>query len=144
MSCSNPRGAGFKDETIARLLFCSEDSVRRTRIRYLHKDLNAALEDKPRSGCEPALNAQQEVYLIALACSEPPPGQEHWTLDLLVHLKPWLIQSWCIPEITPAFLAAMEHVLALYAHPYKKARPLVCFDEKSVELHADVRTPLTL
>jgi hypothetical protein len=25
--------AGLKDETIARLLFCSEDSVRRTRIR---------------------------------------------------------------------------------------------------------------
>lgn len=38
----------------------------------------------------------------------------------------------------------MEHVLALYARPFKKARPLVCFDEKSVELHADVRTPLTL
>lgn len=38
----------------------------------------------------------------------------------------------------------MEHVLALYARPLKKARPLVCFDEKSVELHADVRTPLTL
>ena len=38
----------------------------------------------------------------------------------------------------------MEHVLALYARPYKKARPLVCFDEKSVELHADVRSPLSM
>ena len=36
----------------------------------------------------------------------------------------------------------MEHILDLYAQPYEKARPLVCFDEKSVELHADVRAPL--
>ncbi len=38
----------------------------------------------------------------------------------------------------------MEHLLELYAHPYEKAYPLVCFDEKSVELHADVRVPLTI
>jgi uncharacterized protein YecA (UPF0149 family) len=29
------------------------------------------------------LNAQQEAYLIALACSTPPTGQERWTLELL-------------------------------------------------------------
>ena len=38
----------------------------------------------------------------------------------------------------------MEHILELYAHPYEKARPLVCFDEKSVELHAEVRSPLPM
>jgi len=38
----------------------------------------------------------------------------------------------------------MEHLLELYAHPYEKAHPLVCFDEKSVELHADVRVPLAM
>jgi len=36
----------------------------------------------------------------------------------------------------------MEHILDLYAQPYEKAHPLVCFDEKSVELHANVRPPL--
>lgn len=36
----------------------------------------------------------------------------------------------------------MEHILDVYAQPYEKARPVVCFDEKSVELHADVRPPL--
>ena len=40
--------AGFKDETIAQLLFSSEDSVRRVRIRYLNEDLDATLQDKPR------------------------------------------------------------------------------------------------
>jgi len=71
------------DEAIADMLFCSEDTVRRTRIRYLNEGVDAALEDKPRSGREPTLNAQQEAYRIALACSEPPAGQERWTLDLL-------------------------------------------------------------
>ena len=74
---------GKTDQSIADLLFCSEDSVRRTRIRYLNEGLTAALEDKPRSGREPALNAQQEAYLVALTCSAPPDGQEHWTLELL-------------------------------------------------------------
>ena len=38
----------------------------------------------------------------------------------------------------------MEEILALYERPHEKARPLVCFDEKSVELHAEVRAPLPL
>ena len=58
---------GKTDQSIAELFFCSEDSVRRTRIRYLNEGLTAALEDKPRPGREPALNAQQEAYLVALA-----------------------------------------------------------------------------
>jgi putative transposase len=74
---------GKADQSIADLLFCSEDSVRRTRIRYLNEGLAVALEDKPRPGREPVLNAQQEAYLVALACSAPPDGQEHWTLELL-------------------------------------------------------------
>jgi putative transposase len=57
--------------------------ARGTRIRYLNEGLHAALEDQPRSGREPSLNAQQEAYLIALACSDPPAGQERWTLELL-------------------------------------------------------------
>ena len=60
-----------------------EDSVRRTRIHFLNEGLEAALEDKPRSGREPLLNAQQEAYLIALACSEPPMGQDRWTMEWL-------------------------------------------------------------
>ena len=35
----------------------------------------------------------------------------------------------------------MELILDVYAQPYEKARPLVCFDEKSVELHANLRPP---
>lgn len=36
----------------------------------------------------------------------------------------------------------MEDVLSLYAEPYDPARPVVCFDEASKELHAEVRPPV--
>ena len=75
--------AGKTDVAIAEFLLCSEDTVRRTRVRYLTEGLAAALEDQPRPGREPLLNAQQEAYLIALACTEPPEGQARWTLELL-------------------------------------------------------------
>ena len=39
-------------------------------------------------------------------------------------------------------MAAMEDVLDLYAEPYDPQRPVVCFDETSTQLLADVREPL--
>jgi hypothetical protein len=36
----------------------------------------------------------------------------------------------------------MEDVLELYAEPYDPARPVVCFDEASKELHGDVAEPI--
>ena len=35
----------------------------------------------------------------------------------------------------------MEDVLALYERPYDPQEPVICFDEKPVSLHADVRPP---
>ena len=40
------------------------------------------------------------------------------------------------------FVAAMEDILDLYAEPYDPQRPVVCFDESSTQLLADVREPL--
>ena len=37
------------------------------------------------------------------------------------------------------FVAAMENVLDLYAEPYDPKRPVVCFDETSTQLLADLR-----
>jgi hypothetical protein len=36
----------------------------------------------------------------------------------------------------------MEDVLELYAEPHDPARPVVCFDEASKELHGDVAEPV--
>ena len=49
--------------------------------------------------------------------------------------------QWCIPKVSGEFVAAMEDVLELYAEPYDAARPVVCFDEISAQLLADVRPP---
>ena len=52
------------------------------------------------------------------------------------------MKSWCIPKLTPLFIQRMETLLKLYQQPHDPQRPLVCFDEKSVQLLADVRDPL--
>ena len=39
-------------------------------------------------------------------------------------------------------MAAMEDVLDLYAEPYDPDRPVVCFDETSTQLLAEVREAL--
>ena len=75
--------AGMSDVAIAKFLYCSEDTVRRARVRYLTEGLAAALEDKAHPGRDGSLNAHQEAYLVALACSDPPTGQVRWTLELL-------------------------------------------------------------
>ena len=46
---------------------------------------------------------------------------------------------WCIPKVTPEFVLRMEEVLDLYAKPYNLREPVLCFDEKSKELHKETR-----
>ena len=58
-------------------------------------------------------------------------------------LKPWLKKGWCLPEAPSAeFVAAMEDVLDVYHRPYDPERPVVCMDEASKQLIAEVRQPL--
>jgi hypothetical protein len=40
--------------------------------------------------------------------------------------------------VTPEFLQQMEAILELYQQPYDPRRPMVCFDEKSVQLLAHI------
>jgi DDE superfamily endonuclease len=46
--------------------------------------------------------------------------------------------------VTPAFIRQMEHILDLYQKTYDPKHPLVCFDEKSVQLLAHLTAPLSL
>jgi hypothetical protein len=46
---------------------------------------------------------------------------------------------WCVSKLTASYKANMEDVLEVYERPYNPAEPVVCLDEKSVTLHADVR-----
>ena len=42
-------------------------------------------------------------------------------------------------DLTDEYLTKMEDVLEVYERPYNPAEPVVCFDEKPVSLHKDVR-----
>lgn len=49
-----------------------------------------------------------------------------------------------IGKMTPAFLAAMERILWLYAQPYQPKRPVVCFDERPCFLIGDAVEPIAM
>jgi hypothetical protein len=60
-------------------------------------------------------------------------------------LKPWLKEQWVLPpKANAGFVAAMEDVLEVYTRPYDPTRPVVCFDEASKQLVADVTPALPL
>jgi transposase len=75
---------GKRDAEISQLLYVSEQTIRRVRLRFVTDGLPAALEDKPHPATGSELDEKKEARVIALACSEPPAGQARWTLELLV------------------------------------------------------------
>ncbi len=58
-------------------------TVERTRQRDAEGGLEAALNDKPRPGAVPKLDGKQQAFVIALACSDTPNGQERWSMQML-------------------------------------------------------------
>lgn len=74
---------GKTDKEIADLLYIGEETVRRTRQRFWNEGMEMALNGKPYPPPEPMLTDEQEAYLVALACSDPPEGFARWTIDML-------------------------------------------------------------
>lgn len=62
----------------------------------------------------------------------------HAAVGGLLHsneLKPHLSKYWCIPKQNDAaFVANMEDVLGIYQLPYRREAPVVCMDEKPLQL----------
>lgn len=58
-------------------------TVERVRRRYAEGGLEMALNDKPRPGGVPKLDGKQQAFVIALACSDTPDGQERWSMQML-------------------------------------------------------------
>jgi len=74
---------GRTDKFVASVLKVNPQTVRNIRKRFAEEGLEAALRERPRPGAQPKLDAKGEAFLIALACSDPPEGREHWTMQLL-------------------------------------------------------------
>lgn len=51
---------------------------------------------------------------------------------------------WCIAALTSEYRKRMYHLIALYARAARKEEPVVCVDEKSVQLLADSRSPVPM
>ena len=81
----------YKDEEIAQLVGVTSQTVYNIRKRFVQEGLDAALNEKERSGTPRKLDVKGEAYAIATACSEPPEGRKRWTMqmiaDKLVELK---------------------------------------------------------
>lgn len=68
---------------IVDLLGITPDTVWRTKKRYHEGGMDAALEEKPRSGQPRKYTIRHATELVAFTCSTPPEGRKRWTLALL-------------------------------------------------------------
>lgn len=78
---------GWKDEDISKALKISVSTIERVRQKLVELGLEAALNRKKADRskfCK--LDGEAEAHLIALSCSEPPSGREHWTMRMLASL----------------------------------------------------------
>lgn len=158
--------AGNPDEQIARNVQVGTATVYRIKRRFVQEGLERALAEEPRPGGQRKLSTNEEAMLVAMACSMPPQGRAHWTLELLAgemvrlthhdtlspdtvgrrlrenDLKPWQRKMWCIPKVDAQYVARMEDVLDLYTTPPEPGTAVVCFDESPRQLIDEARAPL--
>lgn len=77
-------GPQLRDAEVADRVGVNERTVSRLRQRCVEQGLDAALERQARVREKSrVLDGEGEAQLVALMCSEPPPGQSRWTLHLL-------------------------------------------------------------
>lgn len=81
--CS-PNGPSWSYQQISTAFNVSQVTISNIRKTFVDLGLDASVyRKKPNRVYEMCLDGESEAHLIALACSEPPDGQERWTLRLL-------------------------------------------------------------
>ena len=151
---------------IAEIFNISPTTVNQVRKTYATEGLNAALNRRTRLTA-PVLSkitGDFEAQVIATALSPSPDGRARWTLRLLAEhcmekqyvvsishaaigemlntngVKPHLSKYWCIPKGSDAdFVRHMEDVLGIYKLPYNPRIPVICMDEKPIQLLDEIR-----
>jgi transposase len=79
-----PAGPGWPDIEIQQTFGVGLVTISRVRQTWVEEGLNAVLTRHPKSRHRHRkLDGDQEAHLIALACSQPPPGRRRWTVRLL-------------------------------------------------------------
>ena len=151
---------------LAELFDISATTVNQVRKTYAMEGLDAALNRKTRLFPPhiSKITGDFEAQVIAMALSPAPKGTARWTLRLLAEhsedrkyivsisyvtignmlntnqVKPHLSKYWCIPKENDAdFVRHMEDVLGIYKREYNPKIPVICMDEKPVQLLGEIR-----
>jgi hypothetical protein len=77
-------GEKWKDPQIAEAFYVSVKTVERVRKSLVEEGFEDTINRKllPHGNREKIIKGEEEAYLIALTCSEPPEGYAKWTLSL--------------------------------------------------------------
>jgi transposase len=155
---------------IAELFDISSNTVNQVRYLYSNEGFEAAINRKTRITPPNAskITGDFEAQVIATALSPAPKGRANWTLRLLAEhcmerqyilsishtaigemlntneVKPHLSKYWCVPKENDAhFVAHMEDVLGIYQRLYNAKFPVICMDEKPIQLLDEIRDRVT-
>lgn len=79
------RGEGHSDDEIVSALGISVNTISRVRKRLVTEGVNAAIDHRPQPARPDKIKIKGDVEqkLVQLACTDPPRGRCHWTLQLL-------------------------------------------------------------
>jgi len=162
-------GLGGKRKNVreaAELFDISPATANQVRKLYTEGGLEAALHRKTRISPPhiSKITGDFEAQLIAAATGPVPKGRSRWTLRLLAEyctekeyivsishntigellntnqVKPHLSEYWCTPKEKDAeFVFRMENILGIHKRPYNPRVPVVCMDEKPIQLLDEIR-----
>jgi transposase len=76
-------GQGVSGLKVAAQVGVAVNTVYQVRQRYQEEGLERALYDRPRPGAKPILDTRQKQRIIAMVCSDPPPGYARWSVRLI-------------------------------------------------------------
>lgn len=74
---------GKSDSEIMDVLGSARNTVRQVRQRYVKEGMEAAIQERRRSGAPKKFSGKQLAQITALACSKAPEGRSRWSLRLL-------------------------------------------------------------
>jgi len=137
---------GFSGAAICAHVAVSRPTVTLWLDRYEAEGMGALLEDRPRSGRPPRIDAADEAEIVRKTLEEKPANATHWSCRLMarevgVHpttisriwrahgLQPHRVEYFKL-STDPQFVEKLRDVVGLYVDPPERA-VVLAFDEKS-------------
>jgi len=75
--------AGMTSTKVSEIMDVTKNTVTNVCRSFQTQRLEAIERKQPNRDYEHSLGGEAEAHLIAIACSTPPEGREHWTLRML-------------------------------------------------------------